>query len=224
MFRFVARAASGAMAASVGVTACLLPAWACSAELGQAAGAPDAEPLPPPVAAAEAAPIQQIEIVEKVKRLNEAREGIQTQTGASVYTLDNAAINAVPGGDNTLLNQVILQAPEVAQDSFGQFHVRGEHNGLQYRVNGIILPEGISVFGQSLDRPLPEAMHPHPMSPIRHRTPLPQPARPRFQNQAVLRYTLAASGISLNLREVVATQQLSLIRNPDAPICVRNPG
>jgi len=146
------------MAASVGVTACLLPAWACSAELGQAAGAPDAEPLPPPVAAAEAAPIQQIEIVEKVKRLNEAREGIQTQTGASVYTLDNAAINAVPGGDNTLLNQVILQAPEVAQDSFGQFHVRGEHNGLQYRVNGIILPEGISVFGQSLDPRLISSM------------------------------------------------------------------
>ncbi len=39
----------------------------------------------------------------------------------------------------------------MAQDSFGQFHVRGEHNGLQYRLNGIILPEGISVFGQSLD-------------------------------------------------------------------------
>jgi hypothetical protein len=46
---------------------------------------------------------------------------------------------------------VIMQAPEVAQDSFGQFHIRGEHNGLQYRLNGIILPEGISVFGQSLD-------------------------------------------------------------------------
>jgi outer membrane receptor protein involved in Fe transport len=84
-------------------------------------------------------------------RLNEARSGIQTQTGASVYTIDAAAIAAVPGGDNTLLNQVILQSPEVAQDSFGQFHVRGEHNGLQYRLNGIILPEGISVFGQSLD-------------------------------------------------------------------------
>jgi len=38
----------------------------------------------------------------------------------------------------------------VVQDSFGQFHVRGDHNDLQYRLNGIILPEGISVFGQSL--------------------------------------------------------------------------
>lgn len=83
--------------------------------------------------------------------LNEARNGIQTQTGASTYVIDEAAIAAAPGGDNNLLNQVIMQAPDVAQDSFGQFHVRGEHNGLQYRLNGIILPEGISVFGQSLD-------------------------------------------------------------------------
>jgi outer membrane receptor for ferrienterochelin and colicins len=83
--------------------------------------------------------------------LDEARNGIQTQTGASTYVIDQAAIAAAPGGDNDLLNQVVLQAPDVAQDSFGQFHVRGEHNGLQYRLNGIILPEGISVFGQSLD-------------------------------------------------------------------------
>lgn len=85
------------------------------------------------------------------KHLDEARNGIQTQTGASTYVIDEAAINAAPGGDNTLLNQVILQAPDVVQDSFGQFHVRGEHNGLQYRLNGIILPEGISGFGQALD-------------------------------------------------------------------------
>src|SRR5208282_1831534 len=81
-----------------------------------------------------------------------------TQTGASTYTIDAAAVAATPGGDNTLLNQVIMQAPEVAQDSFGQFHVRGEHNGLQYRINGLILPEGISVFGQSLDPRLISSM------------------------------------------------------------------
>jgi hypothetical protein len=91
------------------------------------------------------------EVVVISQRLNEARNGIQTQTGASTYTINEAAIGAEPGGDNQLLNQVIMQAPDVAQDSFGQFHVRGEHNGLQYRLNGIILPEGISVFGQSLD-------------------------------------------------------------------------
>jgi outer membrane receptor protein involved in Fe transport len=91
------------------------------------------------------------EIVVTSQHLDESRSHIQTQTGASTYTIDAAAIAATPGGDNTLLNQVILQAPDVIQDSFGQFHVRGEHNGLQYRLNGIVLPEGISVFGQSLD-------------------------------------------------------------------------
>ena len=89
-------------------------------------------------------------VVVTAQILNEKRAGIETQTGASTYTIDDAAIAATPGGDNTLLNQVIMQAPDVAQDSFGQFHVRGDHNDLQYRLNGIILPEGISVFGQSL--------------------------------------------------------------------------
>lgn len=84
-------------------------------------------------------------------RLNEARIGIQSQVGASTYTVTDANIQAQPGGENNLLNQVVLQAPGVAQDSFGQVHVRGEHNGLQYRLNGIIIPEGISVFGQTLD-------------------------------------------------------------------------
>ncbi len=91
------------------------------------------------------------EIVVTAQQLDEGRSRIQTQTGASTYTIDAAAVAATPGGDNTLLNQVIMQAPDVTQDSFGQFHVRGEHNGLQYRLNGVILPEGISVFGQSLD-------------------------------------------------------------------------
>jgi outer membrane receptor protein involved in Fe transport len=107
---------------------------------------------------ATAAPSLQ-EITVTAERLNEARAGIQTQTGASTYTIDAAALEATPGGDNTLLNQVIMQAPDVAQDSFGQFHVRGEHNGLQYRLNGIILPEGISAFGQSLDPRLISSMN-----------------------------------------------------------------
>jgi len=90
-------------------------------------------------------------VVVTAKRLGEARTSIETQIGASTYTITASEIEGEPGGDNTLLNQVILQMPDVAQDSYGQFHIRGEHNALQYRLNGIILPEGISVFGQTLD-------------------------------------------------------------------------
>jgi len=89
-------------------------------------------------------------ITVTAERLNKTRNEIQTQTGASTYVMGADAIAALPGGDNLPLNDVLLQAPGVAQDSFGQIHIRGEHNNLQYRLNGIILPEGISVFGQSL--------------------------------------------------------------------------
>src|SRR5471032_1053764 len=102
---------------------------------------------------------QNIETVTvTAQRLAEARNGIQTQTGASTYTITAREIENQPGGDNLALNSVILQAPGVAQDSFGQLHIRGEHNGLQYRLNGIILPEGISVFGQTLDPRLAESV------------------------------------------------------------------
>jgi outer membrane receptor protein involved in Fe transport len=97
-------------------------------------------------------------VVVTAQKLAEARNGIQTQTGASTYTITSKDIDAQPGGANTQLNQVILQAPGAAQDSFGQLHIRGEHNGLQYRLNGIIIPEGISVFGQTLDPRLADSV------------------------------------------------------------------
>src|SRR6204780_4013303 len=124
----------------------LSPAHAASAADAADAAADDAAGT-----GSSGSPAALDEVVVISQRLNEARNGIQTQTGASTYTINEAAIAAEPGADNQLLNQVIMQAPDGARASFGQFHVRGEHNGLQYRLNGIILPEGISVFGQSLD-------------------------------------------------------------------------
>ena len=89
-------------------------------------------------------------IVITAQHLNEERSRIDTQTGASTYTFSSDDIQAAPGGDNVQLNQVMLQVPDAAQDSFGQLHIRGDHNGLQFRLNGVILPDGISVFGQTL--------------------------------------------------------------------------
>src|SRR5690242_13586943 len=89
-------------------------------------------------------------IVITSQHLNEERARIDTDTGASTYTFDSKAIQAAPGGDNVQLNQVMLQVPDAAQDSFGQLHIRGDHNGLQFRLNGVILPDGISLFGQTL--------------------------------------------------------------------------
>ncbi len=127
------------------VAACLGSVFVLASH-ARAADAPPPAPTTP--AAAPATSVG--EIVVTAKRLNAARAAIQPALGASVYTIDSKAIAALPGGDNLQLNQVVLQSPGVAQDSFGQLHVRGEHNGLQFRLNGVILPEGLSVFSQAL--------------------------------------------------------------------------
>ena len=48
---------------------------------------------------------------------------------------------------------MLLQTPGVSQDSAasGELHVRNEHANLQYRINGIMLPDGVGGFGQILD-------------------------------------------------------------------------
>jgi outer membrane receptor for ferrienterochelin and colicins len=89
-------------------------------------------------------------IVITAQHLNEERARIDTQTGASTYTFSAQDIQNEPGGANVQLNQIMLQVPDAAQDSFGQLHIRGDHNGLQFRLNGVILPDGISFFGQTL--------------------------------------------------------------------------
>ena len=98
------------------------------------------------------------EIVVTATRLNAARDSIAPQVGASTYDFGVQQIQALPGGENTSLQQIILQAPGVSQDSFGQLHVRDDHNGLQYRLNGVILPEGLGVFGQALSPRLADSV------------------------------------------------------------------
>ena len=64
---------------------------------------------------------------------------------------DKEALEKQPGGTNLTLNKSLLQAPGVVQDSYGVIHVRNEHANLQYRLNGVIVPESISGFGTTLD-------------------------------------------------------------------------
>jgi outer membrane receptor for ferrienterochelin and colicins len=100
--------------------------------------------------AAPAPVAQASEVVVTAQRLDAARSAVEPALGATSYSLPEAFINGLPGGANTQLNQVVLQAPGVAQDSFGQLHVRGDHGNIQYRLNNVILPEGLQVFGQTL--------------------------------------------------------------------------
>jgi hypothetical protein len=90
-----------------------------------------------------------IEVISE--QLEAARLQIQPSLGASTYYFGSEALQTIPQGENVPLNQVLLQMPAVAQDSFGQIHVRGEHANVQFRINGVQLPEGLSVFGQALE-------------------------------------------------------------------------
>jgi outer membrane receptor protein involved in Fe transport len=94
-------------------------------------------------------PIETIRVAGK--RLDEARNGLSPETGSTIYRFDRKDIELLPLGDSTPLNQVILQAPGVVQDSFGQIHVRGDHANVQYRIDGVVIPEAISGFGQAFD-------------------------------------------------------------------------
>ncbi len=86
-----------------------------------------------------------------VGQLNEARDQIVPDLGATKYSIGQTQIQTMAQGDNASFNQVILRAPGVAQDSFGQLHVRDEHANLQFRIDGILIPEGITGFGQEID-------------------------------------------------------------------------
>lgn len=90
------------------------------------------------------------EVVVTARRLDAARQTVEPALGASTYSLSKQVVDILPGGENVALNQVILQAPGVVQDSFGQLHIRGDHADIQFRLNNVILPEGLSVFGQTL--------------------------------------------------------------------------
>jgi outer membrane receptor protein involved in Fe transport len=87
------------------------------------------------------------------EKLDEARRSIVAVVGANAYQVNHQAIEALPQGANTTLDKVLLQTPGVSQDSAasGELHVRNEHANLQYRINGIMLPDGVGGFGQILD-------------------------------------------------------------------------
>ena len=86
-------------------------------------------------------------------KFDEARRAILAPTGAGTYELSQQALEALPQGTNTPLDKALLQFPGVSQDSAasGELHVRNEHANVQYRINGIMLPDGVGAFGQIID-------------------------------------------------------------------------
>ena len=136
------------------------PAAAPSAETtnppAPPAVAPSAETTNPPAPAAPPTPKSaanetQLPEISIYGRLDTARNQILPSLGATSYSVNETQLDQMSEGENAPMNQVLLRAPGVAEDSYGGLHVRGEHANLQYRINGVIIPEGITLFGQELD-------------------------------------------------------------------------
>jgi len=61
-----------------------------------------------------------VDIDVVAKNLDAARQQIQPSLGASTYNFSPQALETVPQGGAAPLNQVLLQAPGVAQDSLAR--------------------------------------------------------------------------------------------------------
>jgi outer membrane receptor protein involved in Fe transport len=107
---------------------------------------PRTPPSPTPVSPAE-------QLVAKGSSFDQARSNIFTTIGTTSDTISHNTIEDLPQGPNATVEQVLLQAPGVSQDSAasGSLHIRNDHANLQYRINGILLPDGVTGFGSIFD-------------------------------------------------------------------------
>ena len=114
--------------------------------------APAARVAPAPVA--PVTPAEQL--AARTTALNQGLNTIYAPTGTAPTTISHNTIEALPQGENATVEKIVLQFPGVTQDSAAgaNFHVRNEHANVQVRINGIMLPDGVSGFGTFLDTAL----------------------------------------------------------------------
>jgi outer membrane receptor protein involved in Fe transport len=125
-------------------------AMLCGASMASAQDAVTASASPAPSATATPGTATAEQVVVTSQELDISREQIVPSLGATRYTVGPDRLDSQAQGENAPFNQTILRFPGVAQDSFGQLHVRGEHANLQYRIDDVLLPESIPGFGQEL--------------------------------------------------------------------------
>lgn len=92
-------------------------------------------------------------------KLDNSRNNLSAKTGQSAYSFSQNDINNLPQAQTSSINQVLLRAPGVTQNSFGQIHIRGDHSNVQYRINDVMIPQGIGGFGQAFDTHFAESIN-----------------------------------------------------------------
>ena len=122
---------------------------ATAQETTPAAANPTASPALSAAGTPGTATVEQVVVTSQ--ELDISREAIVPSLGATRYTVGPDRLDSQAQGESAPFNQTILRFPGVAQDSFSQLHVRGEHANLQYRIDDVLLPESIPGFGQELE-------------------------------------------------------------------------
>jgi len=129
-------------------------------ELVVRAAKPKPKPAAPARARAAPAPAARVtpgeRLATRTAALNQGLNAIYAPTGTAPSTISHNTIEALPQGENATVEKIVMQYPGVTQDSAasGNFHVRNEHANVQVRINGIMLPDGVSGFGTFLDTAL----------------------------------------------------------------------
>jgi hypothetical protein len=111
-------------------------------------------PAQPVQTAAQAQETANRQVVQRTQTLDQRRDDvILPKVGANTYPLTQRDLESIPQGNAIQLSDLALQFPGVTQDSTsqGDFHVRNDHANVQYRINGILLPDGVSGFSQILE-------------------------------------------------------------------------
>ena len=105
-----------------------------------------AQPAAPP-------PSPAAQLNAKSNAFDQARSNLYTTVGTTSDAISHDTIEALPQGSNAPVEKVLLQAPGVSQDSAasGLLHVRNDHANVQFRVNGVMLPDGVTGFGSIFD-------------------------------------------------------------------------
>ncbi|MBC7638030.1 MAG: TonB-dependent receptor [Acetobacteraceae bacterium] len=98
------------------------------------------------------------EIVVTVKRLDPARR--MKLSGGRVIHIDRSALESRPGGRDAGFKRMLLQTPGVTKgaDNGDGITMRNEHLDIQYRLNGIIIPESFSAYGTLVDDRIAETV------------------------------------------------------------------
>ncbi|MGB6751729.1 MAG: TonB-dependent receptor [Xanthobacteraceae bacterium] len=93
------------------------------------------------------------QLTQQSNSFDQARSNLFTTIGTTSATMSHQNIQNLPQGTDQAVEKVLLQFPGVSQDSAasGDLHIRNDHANAQVRINGIMMPDGVTGFSSFLD-------------------------------------------------------------------------